>query len=238
MKEPLEPPSGGGREETPFPFAGSKFSSATGLSQGCPGEGTRPRLTSCPSSQVHGRARRTRDPAPCVLRRARRLGGRLPRHGRKRSGCVSAPGAPASPSPARRLFGGAPPGIAPRGSPVARSAPRTSSAPLGALLVAPPCGPRAAGPAEGARGLPAFFPSFPPGARPRPPPPLRLPSVPGVPRGSLGYGSPHPPLQCDSLEDGQVAFSPTTAFPQRRRGAKRPSWNPASGQGTPPRRRA
>lgn len=74
MKEPLEPPSGGGREETPFPFAGSKFSSATGLSQGCPGEGTRPRLTSRPSSQVHGRARRTRDPAPCVLRRARRLG--------------------------------------------------------------------------------------------------------------------------------------------------------------------
>lgn len=153
-------------------------------------------------------------------------------------GCVSAPGAPASPSPARRLFGGAPPGIAPRGSPVARSAPWTSSAPLGAFLVAPPCGPRAAGPAEGARGLPAFFPSFPPGARPRPPPPLRLPSVPGVPRGSLGYGSPHPPLQCDSLEDGHAAFSPATAFPQRRRGAKRPSWNPASGQGTPSRRRA
>lgn len=74
MKEPLEPPSRGGREETPFPFAGSRFSSATGLSQGCPGEGTRPRLTSCPSSQVHGRARRTRDPAPCMLRRARRLG--------------------------------------------------------------------------------------------------------------------------------------------------------------------
>lgn len=74
MKEPPEPPSGGGREETPFPFAGSRFSGATGLSQGCPGEGTRPHLTSCPSSQVHGRARRTRDPAPCVLRRARRLG--------------------------------------------------------------------------------------------------------------------------------------------------------------------
>lgn len=227
MKEPLE---------TPFPFAGSRFSSATGLSQSCPGEGTRPRLTSRPSSQVHGRARRTRDPAPCVLRRARRLGGRLPRHGRKRSGCVSAPGAPASPSPARRLFGGAPPGIAPRGSPVARSAPRTFSAPLGALLVAPPCGPPAR-----PRARVAFLPSFHRSRLERGPGlllPSACPASPEVPRGSLGYGSPHPPLQCDSLEDGHVAFLPTTAFPQRRRGAKRPSWNPASGQGTPPRRRA
>lgn len=236
MKEPLEPPSGGGREETPFPFAGSRFSSATGLSQGCPGEGTRPHLTSCPSSQVHGRARRTRDPAPCVLRRARRLG-RAPAAARTQAlGLRVGPGGPGlalarEEALRRRPTGHRAPGFACRAlrSPdvlgSTRCSPRRTSL-------------RAAGPSEGARGLPAFLPSFPPGARPRPPPPLRLPSVPGVPRGSLGYGSPHPPLQCDSLEDGHVAFSPTTAFPQRRRGAKRPSWNPASGQGTPPRRRA
>lgn len=101
--------------------------------------------------------------------------------------------------------------------------------------------PAGRGPPAWPRARVAFLPSFHRSRLERGPGlllPSACPASPEVPRGSLGYGSPHPPLQCDSLEDGHVAFSPTTAFPQRRRGAKRPSWNPASGQGTPPRRRA